>query len=445
MSTPSNSHRTLLLDIEIGNPISDIHPIDPAVAKNHPRALALVRLHTQPLGMIELSLDEDCLSGEKQVQKIWSVLQNEISAHLIQDGWAQNEINAIRGKSVPEKPSQRCLQPIETVRDDPPLASIILATRDRAMLLAGCIRSLTIQDYPNYEIIVVDNAPSSSSTFDLVQEIQAQHPHIRYVLEPQPGLAVARNCGFREAKGSIAAFMDDDVRVDRHWLSRLVQGFSVANNVACVTGLIIPAKLETATHVWFEWFGRFNKGYSRRIFDLEKNRINNPLYPFAAGTFGTGANMAYKTSFLHTYGGFDPALGIGSASRGGEDLAMFYQVIKSGHQLVYEPGAIVFHSHRKDYPQLQKQVFNYGVGLTAYLTKILIDQPSLIFAFMRRIPSGLFHIFSSQSLKNKNKPPDFPHELTSLEWRGMLLGPIAYLRSRWHIARDRKDFEHARS
>lgn len=442
MSTPSKSQRAYLLDIDVGKSPSDFSSIDSEIAQKYQRGLALVRLHTHPLGMVELNLAEDNLTGANQIKQIWAALHDEISAHLLQDGWTIDEIDALKGQPIPHKSSPRCLQAEKNLVENPHFVSIIIATRDRPNKLASCLQAITQLEYPKFEIIIVDNAPKSSATHDLSRELQTQFPHIRYVLEPRPGLANARNCGLQMARGTYIAFVDDDVTVDPLWLSRLVLGFGISENVACVTGMVIPAKLDTDTHVWFEWFGRFNKGFKRRVFDLGQNRIEHPLFPFAAGTFGTGANMAFKRSFLLDCGGFDPALGIGSASRGGEDLAMFYQVIRSGNQLIYEPGALVYHSHRQDYQQFRKQVFDYGVGLTAYLTKILIEQPSLIFTFLRKSPSGLFHIFSSQSSKNEHKPINFPRELTSLERMGMLLGPFAYLRSRWDVAKSKKDGEH---
>ena len=43
-------------------------------------------------------------------------------------------------------------------------------------------------------------------------------------------------------------------------------------NVACVTGLVLPLELETPAQVLFEEFGGFNKGFTRRVFDLTENR-----------------------------------------------------------------------------------------------------------------------------------------------------------------------------
>ncbi len=71
-------------------------------------------------------------------------------------------------------------------------------------------------------------------------------------------------------------------------------------------------------------------------------------------------------------GGFDPAL------QTGMDLAAFFQVIRQGYRLVYEPTALVHHTHRRRYKELEKQIYSYGVALTAYLTKNFLDNPQLL-------------------------------------------------------------------
>jgi hypothetical protein len=140
--------------------------------------------------------------------------------------------------------------------------------------------------------------------------------------------------------------------------------------------------------------------------------------------------MAFRTEVLRAIGAFDPALGAGNIARGGDDLASFFAVLNRGHALVYEPAAIVYHGHHREYAALRKQVYGYGIGLTAYLTKSVLDHPGLLLDFMRRIPQGLGYMLSPRSPKNRSKGASYPRELTALELKGMLYGPVAYLRGR---------------
>ena len=141
--------------------------------------------------------------------------------------------------------------------------------------------------------------------------------------------------------------------------------------------------------------------------------------------------MAFRVGVLREIGGFDPAIGAGTAARGGDDLAAFFDVVSRGHTLVYRPGALVYHKHRKDYEGLRRTTFGYGVGLTAYLTKTVVDEPSRLLTLARRAPAGLAHGLGPQSSKNHKKRAGYPRELTRRERYGMLVGPGAYLWSRW--------------
>jgi GT2 family glycosyltransferase len=320
-----------------------------------------------------------------------------------------------------------------------PFVSIIVATHDRPIELAAALRSLLSLAYSRYEIIVVDNAPSTTATAKLIQSLATGRIDVRYLREDCAGLAIAHNRGFLEATAPIVAFTDDDVVVDKHWLTEIVRGFRVSDRVACVTGLILPSELETPAQAWIEQFGGFARGFAPRIFDRSSG--SGPLYPYTAGRFGSGASMAYKTAVLRRLGGFDSALGAGTPALGGDDLAAFFQIIMAGYQLVYQPSALLYHQHRRDYAGLCRQAYGYGVGLTAYLMKTLLDKPRRVFDFAIRIPAGVAYAFSPHSPKNQKRQADYPAELTRLEQRGMLHGPLAYLRSRWRTRHLRYQFE----
>ena len=215
--------------------------------------------------------------------------------------------------------------------------------------------------------------------------------------------------------------------VDRFWLAELVKGFTAADNVGCVTGLVFPLELETEAQLWFEQFGGFNKGYARQLLDLAENRPGHPLFPYAAGDFGTGANMAFRTAALHAIGGFNLALGPGTPALAGEELAAFIQTTKAGYTLAYEPGAIVHHMHRRDYAGLRKQMYGYGVGRTAHLTKCVFDCPSSVLDFTAKLLPGLVY---ARRTRLPRHTPEYSHlskELNAIGKRGMLLGPFAYL------------------
>jgi GT2 family glycosyltransferase len=417
-----------ILEIEIGRPLPAVSNVDETTGQRYQHALCLIRLHTFPLGMVELELGKDGVSADECAQYIWHALQSQIDEHLRRDGLPP--VAQLNAAALPSFSTPHCIEQREQFLASAPFVSIIIATRDRPDRLWVCLRSLLSIHYPHYEVIVVDNTPTTSATVDLVQCIHRDAPQVRYLREDRAGTSWARNCGIMAARGEVLAFIDDDVVVDPYWLAELVGAFKKAEGVGCVTGLVLPLELETPAQFWFEEYGGFSKGFTRRIFDMGESHPRTTLYPYIAGSFGTGASMAFRASFLRSLGGFDPALGADGAVRCSQDIAAFFQVVTRGYKLVYEPASLVYHLHRRDYAGLRKQLYNYGVGLTAYLTKSVFDSPRLLFDLMTKVPYGLFFIFSTRSPKNRKKLIHYPKDLTLIELKGMLYGPFAYLRSR---------------
>lgn len=422
--------RTLEIELELPLPI--ISAFDEKKRGYYQRALCLVRLHTQPLGLVELKIDKDELSPDEYASEIWQALNVQINEHLRQDGLPV--VTKLEAEGLPSLLTPKCVEERELFLQTAPFASIIVATRDRLECLARCLQALMALHYPCYEVIVVDNAPTTTATADFIQQAYSDEPRIKYVCENRPGLSLARNCGMRIARGEILAFADDDVVVDSYWLVELVKAFSSGDKVACVTSLVLPLELETQAQAWFEEFGGFSRGFTRRIFDRIGSYKDIPLYPFAAGRFGAGAGMGFTASFLHSIGGFDPSLGAGCRA-GGEDIAAFLQVIMLGHKLVYEPASLLYHLHRRDYAGLCKQIYHYGTGPIAVLIKVILENPLILFDLIAKVPYGLFFILSSQSPKNRMRSKDYPKELVALERKGMLYGPFAYVLSQREMRR----------
>jgi GT2 family glycosyltransferase len=417
-----------ILDLEISQPLPNDLALDAQAGQVYQRARVLVRLHGAPLGIVDLTFGTEGISAQELAGEIWNALSADIGQHLRSDG--DPVPGYLDASGLPSRSQPRCIQDREDFLRHAPFASVVIATHNRTESLAATLTSILEMVYPGFEVIVVDNAPSSNQTADFISQTYGENHQVRYVREDYPGLAAAHNRGLVEVQDPYVAFTDDDVVVDRYWLAEMMRGFKVLDRVACVTGMIFPAEIETPAQEWIEQYGGFSKGYYQRIFDLQDHRIDHPLYPFAAGWFGSGASMAFDTATLRDLGGFDPSVGAGTLAQGGDDLSAFFQVVTAGYRLVYRPAAALRHWHRREYAGLRRQAYGYGVGLTAFLTKILIEQPRRIFTFGSRIPSGLAYLFHSDSRKNAKKQAGYPAELNWLERKGMLYGPLAYLRSR---------------
>jgi GT2 family glycosyltransferase len=424
MQTPAR-----VFDLEVSEPFADIRASSSPEGGTYKAALALVRLHGRPLGTLEVDLSGGGMDAGSLAEVLWSRFRGPILEHLSRDGVPPAE--GLSPAGLPFEGVPPCRRHDE---GDFPFASVVVSTHERPGPVAACVESILNADYPSLEVLVVDNAPRTTATRDMIAERFGDDPRVRYLLEPRPGASHGRNCGLWAAGGTVVAFVDDDVLVDRLWLQSLVLGFQAAPGVACVTGMILPAELETPSQVWIEEFGGFDKGFERKIFDLDEHAPADPLYPYSIGTFGSGASAAFDPEVLRSLGGFDPSLGPATPALGGEDLDVFLQIVLAGHRLVYEPGSLVRHRHRREYEDLRRTVRGYGMGLAAVLTKALLNRKTRL-EVIRRIPRGVVYFVRPSSAKNEKKTSTFPRQLTLFEIRGVLAGPFAYLRSR-RLARE---------
>ncbi len=410
---------------------------------------AIVRLHGVPIGLVDARLPELGVNGDDLADLVSAQLAEAIATHLREDGVDATARVPSDGSAESGAPAKRWVGfregtaalPVCRVRpalgSPPPALSVVIPTRDRADRVLACVRSALATGYPGLEIVVVDNAPSSDATELAIAE--AGLPGVRYIREPRAGTSRARNLGLRESCGNLVAFLDDDVLVDPAWAAAVVHGFVSDPKVDCVTGPIVAAELETEAQVLIEEYGGFDKGFTRRVLDPALPPAGAPLLPYIVGTLGSGANMAFRRPAIIGLGGFDVALGGGTTSRGGEDLAAFLGILHGGSRLAYEPSMLVRHYHHRSYARLRRVLFGYGLGLGAYLARTVITDPRHVAAMGRRLPRGVAYMFDPGSPKNAKRRSDYPRELTVREWLGLALGPIAYATARLRVARRRGD------
>jgi hypothetical protein len=421
----------LAVDIELGAPIADVVPPRRADGSQFSAVQVLVRLHRHPLGMLLLPRSaadptSGAIAGRLLAARVWNELGDLVADHLREDGLATPAKLTVAGLPHSGPPPCSWQARLGTSR---PGATVCIATCGASMpRLLATVRSALDQSYDNLQVLVVDNRPGATELPGPLVEAFPHEDRLWYVTEPRPGLAVVRNRSVAEAETEIVALTDDDVSLDPDWLGFLVAGFD-RPEVACVTGLILPTHLETRAQLLIEEFGGFSKGFERRRWDLDHHRLDHPLYPYLFGMYGSGANSAWRRSALEEMGGYDARLGTGTRTRGGEDLDIYLTCIQNAHQLVYEPAALVLHEHRREVDDVRQQIFDYGVGLGAVLTKRFLERGTRS-ELVARLPAGLDYLLNPASPKNAGKTKSFPRSLTLIELAGIAYGPITYLRSR---------------
>jgi glycosyltransferase involved in cell wall biosynthesis len=423
-ATPSHWTPISVSEVELSRPLPHLRR-SPAGAT---RARVLVRLHGHPLGESELHLPPDGLTPASLGHALWAQHVDAIRTHLAADGLpAPTGVPAAGLQAGVTEP--RCQTEIRRVRAEGPHVSVVIATRDRTASLLRTLRDLEDQDYPRFDVLVVDSAPSDHATARALHDLDWTGPELRYLRVPEPGLAIAHNAALPHVRGSWVAFTDDDVEVDSGWLTALAAGALTRPDAGCVTGLLLPAELETYPQALLEQFGGYSRGFTARTWSIHDETMD-VLFPYTAGRFGSGANMAYQVDALRAVGGFDAAIGAGTLARGGDDLLGFLRVLRAGLALAYRPDAIVRHHHHRDVDALYRQIAGYGVGLGAYMTAAVAAEPAIVPDLLRRTVPAVRHLISRSSPKNRAKLVTFPSVLTTAERRGLLAGPLAYARSR---------------
>ena len=235
--------------------------------------------------------------------------------------------------------------------------TVVICTRNRPKQLSACLERLQHQVTKPSEILVVDNA----SLTDETREVANRFAGVRYVREENPGLDNARNRGVIEAKTDVIAYTDDDTMPNDYWVFRVYETFRDPS-VAAMTGLVMAASLETEAEIIFEKHWPFNRGYVTKIYDYNFFSATLKTGP-PVWKIGAGANMAFRKDIFEEVGYFDERLDVGAAGCNG-DSEQWYRILANGFTIVYNPLAVVEHSHRNSLSDLKKQLYAYMRGFT---------------------------------------------------------------------------------
>ncbi|MFD1796692.1 glycosyltransferase family 2 protein [Paracoccus aurantiacus] len=174
-----------------------------------------------------------------------------------------------------------------------PQTSVIVVSRGRADHLRLCLLSLSMQDHPDFEVVLVADAAGLAQRMDLP---------LKRVTFDVPNISLARNLGLAHAAGAVVAFIDDDSVAEPRWLSRLVAPFDDPS-VMAATGW-------TRARDGFSWQTRTDRIDARGLPLSEPNPARETrLLGAEAGTVPStlGTNCAFRTVALRRIGGFDPA------------------------------------------------------------------------------------------------------------------------------------------
>jgi glycosyltransferase involved in cell wall biosynthesis len=215
-----------------------------------------------------------------------------------------------------------------------PAISVVICAYNAASTLDECLRHTCALDYPNLEIIVVDDGST-----DETARIARRHPRAGLIEIPHAGLSVARNAGFRVASGTLVAYLDADAYPSPEWPYYLALGLD-APTLAGVGGPNVPPASDGAGA------------------DLVAHAPGGPVHVLTADDRAEhipGCNMAFRKDVLADLGGFDPIF-----TAAGDDVDLCWRVLDSGAEIGFHPAALVWHHRRPSLRAYLRQQRGYG-------------------------------------------------------------------------------------
>ena len=227
-----------------------------------------------------------------------------------------------------------------------PFVSIIVCSYNGAKTLAECLESLGRLDYPNYEVILVDDGST-----DNTPEIAARFSNVRYVHQTNHGLSHARNHGAAIAKGEIFAYTDSDCMADPDWLYYLLSTL-LGGNYAGVGGPNVSPPAQN----WVQACVAAAPGGPSHVLLTDTVAEHIP-----------GCNMAWYRWAFENVGGFDPEY-----HKAGDDVDFCWRVQQAGHAIAFSPTAVVWHHRRFTLRAFRKQQEGYGEAESLLRFKHLI-------------------------------------------------------------------------
>ncbi|MEY2409161.1 MAG: hypothetical protein QOF48_1831, partial [Verrucomicrobiota bacterium] len=247
-------------------------------------------------------------------------------------------------------------------RTHSPKVSVVVATFNGDRTLKVCLDSLARLNYPDYEVIVVDDgstdttpqicslyaadadarpAPGAPRVLEMSAALGSPKARgaFRYIRQDNHGLSVARNTGIAAACGEIVAFTDSDCRADEDWLHYLV-GDLITSRFTGMGGhnFLPPEDSPVAAAVLV------SPGGPAHV--MMNDRVAEHI---------PGCNMAFYRWALDEIGGFDAIY-----TKAGDDVDVCWRLQERGYRIGFNPAGFVWHYRRSTVAAYLKQQRGYG-------------------------------------------------------------------------------------
>jgi O-antigen biosynthesis protein len=212
--------------------------------------------------------------------------------------------------------------------------SVVVCAYNAEATIDECLSHACALDYPNLEVIVVDDGST-----DATAELARHHPRARLLQVPHGGLSVARNTGFQAASGAVVAYLDADAYPSPEWPYYLALGLD-APTVGGVGGPNVPPPTD---------------GPGAQVVARAPGGPVHVLLADDRAEHVPGCNMAFRKEVLEQVGGFDAVF-----TTAGDDLDLCWRVLDEGWEIGFHPAALVWHHRRGTLRGYLRQQRGYG-------------------------------------------------------------------------------------
>lgn len=224
------------------------------------------------------------------------------------------------------------MQEIGNQDKNTPTLTVIVATYNRAYILAECLDSLATQTafQATFEVIVVDNN-STDNTEAVVDLFYDKILGLRFVKESRQGLSYARNTGMSIAKAEWIACLDSDAKAHANWIEIILAEIS-KDNFDCFGGPYLAWHRTGPPPIWF-------------ANDWESTTLDYNFYGvISENNFPTGGNCAFKKQLALTMGKFPVNIGMQGGKCGyGEETKLFVHMCEAGARIGSVPDMLIDH------------------------------------------------------------------------------------------------------
>jgi GT2 family glycosyltransferase len=214
-----------------------------------------------------------------------------------------------------------------------PRVSVVVCSYNGGPTLDACLRSLQVLDYPDYEVILVDDGST-----DDTRAIAGRFPEVRAIHQSNLGLSAARNVGLHAATGPVVAYTDSDCLADPDWLTLLVHQLQRTGAAAVGGPNLSPEDGPVAACVGA------SPGQPTHVLESDQVAEHVP-----------GCNMAFRREALLAINGFDPVY-----RKAGDDVDVCWRLQQAGMWITFAPGAFVWHHRRQTPRAFLRQQSGYG-------------------------------------------------------------------------------------